>query len=328
MKARAGRARGAGACVLMALGLASAAAAGSLRLEELGHGPVAVPGIGNAELSGITWAGGTRYLAVDDGGARLCSLDVTFDAEHGVITGVVAGAFVPLQGARDVEGIAWRAAEQSVLVSDELVEAIREYDPRTGELRRSVAPPPVFRGRIRTNRSFESITLSPDGRSVWIATEGPLLVDGGAPSALAGAWVRLQRLDTALAPAGQWAYRTEPGLGFVGVVDLLVAPGGELLVLERALTGSGFTARIFAADFAGATDVTRIPALAELDTFAPVRKQKLWERSGGFQNFEGMALGPELASGGRLVLLVSDGGGQRPPALLALRLSVPADATP
>jgi hypothetical protein len=59
-----------------------------------------------------------------------------------------------------------------------------------------------------------------------------------------------------------------------------------------------------------------------------VRKTKLWERTSGFQNFEGLTLGPELAIGGRLVLLVSDGGDQRPPTLLALRLvpSAPAPA--
>ena len=55
-------------------------------------------------------------------------------------------------------------------------------------------------------------------------------------------------------------------------------------------------------------------------------KQKVWERSGGFQNFEGLALGPELASGGRLVLLISDGGGHRTPHLLALRLRRGPDA--
>jgi hypothetical protein len=117
-------------------------------------------------------------------------------------------------------------------------------------------------------------------------------------------------------------------VGFVGVVDLLVAPGGELLVLERALTGSGFAVRIFAIDFAGASDVSRAPSLAQLGSVTPVGKRKLWERSGGFQNFEGMALGPELASGGRLVLVVSDGGGRRPPTLLALRLRFDAAAGP
>ena len=313
-----GSARWARACVLIALGLAPAVAAESIRLEELGSGPVVVPGLGNAELSGITWAGGARYLVVDDEGGRLCPLEVTLDEERSAIAGVALGECVALAGGRDIEGVAWRAAEGSVLVTDELVPVIREYDPSTGEVRRSVAPPPVFRRHLRKNLGFEGITISPDGGSVWIANEGPLAVDGDE--------VRLQRLDAAaLAPTGQWAYRTEAVLGFVGVVDLLALPGGALLVLERTLTGGGFAARIFQADFAEATDVTRAPALRELDGFQPVRKHKLWERNGGFQNFEGMTLGPELAGGGRLVLLVSDGGGQRPPTLLALRLVVVAD---
>ena len=326
MRARGRSTRWAGACVATALGLASAAAGESIRLEPLGDGPVTVPGVGNAELSGISWAGGTRYYAVDDGGSRLCPLDVTVDPASGAIAGVGAGEFVALAGARDVEGIAWRSADHTVWVTDELVEAIRAYDPSTGEVRASVPLPPLFRGRMRKNRGIEGITLAPDGRSAWIAPEGPLVVDGAAPSVREGAWVRLQRLDAALAPTGQWAYRTEPGLGFVGVVDLLALPGPALLVLERSLTGGGFAARIFQVDFAGATDVSRAPALAELEHFQPVRKLKLWERSGGFQNFEGITLGPELASGGRLVLLVSDGGGRRPPTLLALRLVVTPDA--
>jgi hypothetical protein len=101
----------------------------------------------------------------------------------------------------------------------------------------------------------------------------------------------------------------------------MVAPAGELLVLERALTGGGFSARIFAVDLSRATDISRFDKLRDRDDFLPARKQKLWERTGGFQNFEGIALGPELAGGARLVLLVSDGGGQRQPTLLPLRLT-------
>jgi hypothetical protein len=306
---------------LLSFGASQAASAQSIRLDELGDGPVPVPGIGNAELSGITWAGGTRYFAVDDGRSRLFPLEVTVDEMHAKIALIVAGEFVTLKGARDVEGIAWRPAERTVLVTDEAAHEIREYDPVSGELRKTILPPPVFRGRIRQNRGLEGIAVSPDAKSVWIANEGPLRLDGGSPSALKGAWVRLQRLDAALRPAGQFAYLTEAGLGFVGVVDLMVAPGGELLVLERALTGGGFSARIFSVDLSKATDVSGFEKLRNRDDFWPARKELLWERTGGFQNFEGLALGPELASGGRLVLLVSDGGGQRQPTLLALRLS-------
>jgi hypothetical protein len=305
---------------LLPVASAASASAQTLRIEAIGE-PLPVPGIGNAELSGLTWAGGTRYYAVDDGRSRLFPLDVTIDEASGAIARIVAGEFVSLKGAHDVEGIAWRAERRTVLVTDEVAHAIREYDPTSGEQQRSVPPPPIFGGRIRENRGFEGITISPDGKHVWIVNEGPLRFDGDSPSALSGAWVRLQRLDAKLAPAGQWAYRTEAGLGFVGVVDLMVAPAGELLVLERALTGGGFSARIFAVDLARATDISRFDKLRDRDDFLPARKQKLWERTGGFQNFEGIALGPELGSGGRLVLLVSDGGGQRQPTLLPLRLT-------
>ena len=319
MDAAARCARWAGAW-LLALLAAAPLAAQSNRLHELGKGPVTIPGIGNAELSGITWVGGTHYLAIDDGLGRLFPLDVTIDPKSGAIAQVVAGEYVGLEGVKDGEGIAWLAKTGHVLVTDESTEKIREYDPRTGKRVRSVAPPPVFRGRLSKSTGFESLTVAPDGESVWIANEGALQRDGPGPTALKGAWLRLQRLDANLAPAGQWAYRSEAGIGFVGLVDLMVTPTGELLALERALTGGGFSSRIFEVDFSRATDVTSFEKLRNRDDFWPVRKTKLWEHSGGFQNFEGIALGPELALGGRLVLLVSDGGGQRPPTMLALQL--------
>ena len=305
---------------LAAFLVASPVGAQSYRLSELGAGPVPIPGVGNAELSGITWVGGTRYLAVDDGRPRLFPLDVTLDETSGRITNVVVGDYITLKDADDDEGVAWLAKTGTVLVSDEEGRRIREYDPANGEVIRSVPPPPTFRGRMSKNTGFESLAVTPDGETVWTGNEGPLRLDGAGPTALEGAWLRLQRLDATLAPTGQWAYRSEPGLGFVGLVDLLVAPGGELLSLERALTGGGFSARIFELDLRRATDVSGFEKLRNRNDFWPVRKTKLWERTSGFQNFEGLTLGPELAIGGRLVLLVSDGGDQRPPTLLALRL--------
>ena len=314
--------------LVLAAGAAGAAEAASLALEERGDGPVPVAGAGNAELSGITWLGGGRFLGVDDGGSRLIPLEVTLDDATGAIRTVEVGAPVELAGARDPEGIARRPGHDSVLVVDEGTRDLREYDPASGELLRTVAPPAIYDGRVKKNNGFESIAAALDGKSIWIATEGPLRRDGRGPNAMTGGWVRLQRLDASFAPAGQYAYRTEPGLGFVGVVDLLMTPEGELLVLERALTGGGFSARIFSVDLSQATDVSSFEKLRNREDFRPVEKKKLWERSGGFQNFEGMAFGPDLAIGGRLVLLVSDGGGQRPPTLLALRLTRKPVETP
>jgi hypothetical protein len=317
--------------VALALTLATGAArAGPLVLEERGSGPFAVPGIGNAELSGLTWVGDARFLAVDDGEGRMFPLEVTLDDASGAIRTVAAGPAVALEGAEDAEGIAM-GPDGSVIVVDEGTKDLRAYDPTSGARLRVIAPPPIYSGRVKKNTGFESITAIPGGKGYWIATEAPIRLDGKGPSAMSGGWVRLQQLDANLAPVLQYAYRTEPGLGFVGVVDLATTPEGELLVLERALTGGGFTARIFQVDAAGATDVASFEKLRNRKDFQAVMKRKLWERSGGFQNFEGMALGPELAIGGRLVLLVSDGGGQRVPTLLALRLTrkpAQASATP
>lgn len=308
------------AASLFVLALAAPALAQKNQLTELGSGPVVIPGLGNAELSGITWVGGARYLAVDDGRARLVPLEVTLAPRTDAIQAITVGESVPLEGARDAEGIAWLAKSGTVLVSDEGWKELREHDPKTGKLLRRIEVPRIFRERASKNGGLESIAAAPDGH-LWIGNEDPLRLDGPGPTALEGAWLRLQRLGPSFAPAGQWAYRTEPGLGFVGLVDLLVTPRGELLTLERSLTGGGFTARIFEVDIARATDVTAFEKLRNRDDFWPARKTKLWERSGGFQNFEGLTLGPELASGGRLALIVSDGGGRRPPMLLALRLA-------
>jgi hypothetical protein len=319
-----GAVRAHAAQLAFALGLAAtpaAAGADTLVLSELGQGPVAVTGAGNAELSGITWLGEGRFLSVDDGGKSLLPLEVTLDAATGAILTIATGTAVPLSGAQDLEGIAQWPGHDGVLVVDEGTRDLREYEPTSGKLQKRIDPPAMFDGRVKKNAGLESIAATPDGKSVWFATEGPLRRDGRGPNAMSGGWVRLQRLDADLAPAGQYAYRTEPGLGFVGVVDLLATPQGELLVLERALTGGGFSARIFHIDVAQATDVSSFEKLRNREDFRPVGKVKLWERSGGFHNFEGMALGPELAIGGRLVVLVSDGGGQQAPTLLALRLT-------
>src|SRR5262245_17325156 len=300
--------------------VAGVAHGGTLALEALGTGPVPVPGIGNAELSGIVWEGGNRFLSVDDGAPRMFPLDVTLDDATSAIRRVEAGEYVKLEGAQDLEGITRRPDGRTVLVTDEALGEIREYDAVSGKLLRTMPPPRPFPGRMKKNLGLESLTSAPDG-TTWIANEGPLRNDGNGPNAMQGGWVRLQRLDASLAPTGQYAYRTEPGLGWVGVSDLLATPEAELLVLERSLTGGGFAARIFQVDISHATDVTAFEKLRNRTDFHPVEKHLLFERSGGFQNFEGMALGPALASGGQLVLLVSDGNGRRQPTLLALRLT-------
>jgi hypothetical protein len=305
----------------LAAGLLLSQAAHAVAIFDPGQGPVVIPGLGNAELSGITRQSGSRYLAIADSGAQLFSLDVTVDAATGAVTSVASPGSTTLSPGADLEGVAWSASRGTVLVSDEVGAAIREYDPITGSGVGSVAVPAVF-ANARNNLSLESLTLAPDESALWTANEAALTVDGTTASPSAGTWVRLQRFDASLNADLQLAYQSEPFAGILGVVDLLALPGGGLLSLERTLGVPGFGASLFAIDASSASDVS---AVADLSAggFQPVQKQLLWSAVTGPENFEGITLGPTLAGGERSLLLVSDGGGNRPPTLLGLRIALP-----
>jgi hypothetical protein len=201
----------------------------------------------------------------------------------------------------------------------------------------------------RPNRGLESLTRIPDGSGYWTANEGPLRIDGPEAGESTGAVVRLLRLDASMDPGAEYAYPVDgyparisspfflAGNEVSGVSDLAALPDGRLLVLERAFSGDStgsadFRNRIYLVDTSAATDVSK-GALAEGlagRSYAPARKQRLWEINSGLSNsnFEGMALGRELGGGDRLVLLVADNNGGSGETLYALRLHVPEGVNP
>ncbi|MGH7790118.1 MAG: esterase-like activity of phytase family protein [Candidatus Binatia bacterium] len=288
-------------------------------------------GTGAAELSGITWAGGTQFFVVGDNAGVVFPLTVTLDASSGSITTAALSAGIALGVGSDPEGLAYDSVNDSVYVGDESGPAIREHALADGSLLQTVAVPAVF-SAYRPNLSLESLSRAPDG-PLWTVNEEALSVDGPVSSSSTGTTVRLQRFDSALVPAGQWAYVTDPIAGDIGapgrdievsgVSDLVALNDNQLLVLERALGVGLFRHRIYEVDFSTATDVSAEPDLT-LASYTAVTKVLLWE---GFSaiNFEGIALGPMLDGGARSLLLVSDNGGGVNQSLLALTL-LPAPA--
>lgn len=277
------------------------------------------PATEGAQLSGIAWAGGDRYYAVDDGTGSLHPLDVAVAASS---VSCSVGASVALEGARDPEGCAWDAAAGTVWVSMESTSApLREYDPATGRQLRTAPVPPAMVAQRRPNCGLEALSISDDGLALWTCNEEALLCDGDTSSASAGTVVRLTRFTRPDARAdwvadGQWAYETLPlenpdgyrSLQRSGVVGLCALPGGDLLVLEREFSGGSFRLAIFLVDFDGADDISALPALAGA-SFAKVGKKLLRMENTGFGNFEGICLGPRVAPGTAALVLVSDGGG-------------------
>ena len=85
-----------------------------------------------------------------------------------------------------------------------------------------------------------------------------------------------------------------------------------MLVLERSFSvGVGNTVRLFLGDLDGATDVAGLESIQELPagTLRPVAKTQvadLAELGVDPDNLEGMAFGPRLADGRRVLVLVAD----------------------
>ncbi len=290
-----------------------------------------------ADMSGISWCGSNAtFYVVRDGGATVsngCFVHVMspvlssggrMNATPSMSKGIL------LQGAHDAEGIARDPLSGTIWVSDEYDTSIREYDPETGRQTGNDVEIPSFVVRnTRGNLSLESLTISPDGRTMWTANEEALKTDGNAANPTNGTTVRIIRFSRrdAFDPwtlSGMWAYQCEPVGATLpvnsGVSDLCALPDGSLLVLERECSYDtlGLT-RIYRPNFAGATDVREMPSLTNATYVAVSKGEPLYTARDGkmFKEnlsdlwvscYEGLGLGPRNADGSYNLMMVSDGG--------------------
>jgi hypothetical protein len=220
----------------------------------------------------------------------------------------------------------------NLLVSEEYMPGILEFDPQ-GAFVRSWPAPPAFRcmhpgadeaaelppantaGR-QPNKGFEGLAITPKG-VVWVLLQDPLLQDGalGAKGKKAGRNIRLLRVGTApgQAPMKQFVYRLEAASN--GICELLALDEDRFLVIER--DGPAKKSRaIHLIDVATATDVSSIAALpadALPAGVVPVAKRTfidLTAPAAGIaampEKIEGLCLGPALPDGRRALVVASD----------------------
>lgn len=296
------------------------------------------------ELSGITWAGGNTYYAVGDKDAgHFYQLTIDLDRATGAITQARVTGTVSASLSEDAEDIAYHPGRNTVFISAESDNSIREFPLTGGHSVGSISIPAVY-ANARSNYGFEA--LSYGAGSYWFCNEEALKTDGLSSFELmkqgtgGGTLVRFQQLGEDFSPVGQWAYLVDPVSGDVtfpatdaersGVSALLALPDGNLLVLEREFGtgGSGslpqFRHRIYLADFTGATDISGYEALDAEASFQTVGKTLLWEGSYNaleLTNYEGMCLGPMNEDGSWNLLLISDNGSGAGQRLLSLQLS-------
>jgi len=263
----------------------------------------------------------TNFLR-DEQGKNLVGAASAFDANN------------PDKGLRfDPESI--RRANGLFYISDEYGPFIAEFSPQ-GVRGRLLAVPKRFQalhpaatpdeeGRLnqsgrQTNAGLEGMAATPDGKRLVAIIQRPLIQDSeaGANGKRRGRNNRVLQLDLADGRTREYVYVLDDSS--YGVSEVLAVNGHEFLVLERDGKGGDEAQckRIYKIDLRGASEVgdrDALPPEQLPDDIKPVKKTLLVDVLEGRygikgpacpEKMEGLAFGPDLPDGRRLLVLACD----------------------
>lgn len=266
---------------------------------------------------------GTTMLTTKDGQPLVGALEA-FDTS------------APMQGRRlDPEGIRIRNRD-SVFVSDEYGPFLVEFSPSGRTHRLFPAPdsmavanlsvdPKEEDAKNKTGRAansgWEGLAITPDGRKLIAATQKSLLQDRLEENGkkVPGVHTRLVEFDlSTTASTRQLVYTLDTEKN--GVSELLAVGNSDFLILERdsEAGGSAVSKRIYHITTNHATDVSQKKSLAGNtlpDGVVPVTKSLFidlldpqWTISGpkSPEKWEGLAFGPSLPDGRRVLIVAVD----------------------
>ncbi|MEH2024332.1 phytase [Nostoc sp.] len=314
-------------------------------------------------LSGVTYdAANNRYYAISDDRSQVAPARFyTFTADSGVtFTNVTPlkntnGNFFATNSL-DTEGIALTNNGTVFISSEGEVNPtagrvtdpfIKEFSLTTGQEVRSLLVPSKFlpvvedtnnngvvdagdtqTSGVYNNLAFESLTITPDQKTLFTATENALSQDGLKASLTSGSPSRILQYNLVTGqPEKEYLYITDaiaqapnPTTGSAdnGLTDLLAIDNrGTLLALERSFAqGVGNTIKIYEVSLQGATDISFYNSLnnlsaEQLAAIKPAQKRLLLNLNdlnlpNGTDNIEGITFGPKLADGSQSIVLVSD----------------------
>jgi hypothetical protein len=272
--------------------------------------------------SGICWLGGDRYAVVDDKSpsAGFRPFTIQIDSLTGDILSVRADSFVTShQPNRDEEGICYVPHANTVFISSERDGQIIEYTLDGQLTGRRLNIPEVF-ADIYSNRGFEALTYNAATHRFWTTTENTLKCDGQKPNIRRTITnrLRLQSFGDDLQPLHQYWYLTDTlatdspeGKCTLGVSGLAALDDGRIVVLERQAQrtasgiGSHVRVRLYLVSPADHQPGAELPKqlLAEFRTAINLTRRN-------FANYEGLCVGPRLADGRQVLLLVADSQNQ------------------
>ncbi|QSV52974.1 MAG: esterase-like activity of phytase family protein [Dolichospermum sp. UKL201] len=321
-------------------------------------------------LSGITYdAKNNLYYAIsDDRGQKAPPRFYTFtiDLSKGKLTNndvIPVGVTNLLNTSNqpfppnttDTEGIAI-TNQDTIFVSsegdvDKLINPfIKEFALASGKTISTLPIPDKFlpdsqkQKGIRNNLAFESLTITPNQKFLFTATENALIQD--SPAAKSGVGTSSRILEYNLLtkqPEREFLYQTEPvtplfnptGKFASGLPDLLALNNqGNFLSIERSFTGLGFTVFVFEISLENATDIHNFDSIAKVDPdkIKPVEKKLLLDLRTldvSLDNVEGLTLGAKLPDGQPSLILISDNNfnGLQQTQILAFKLKIESPLT-
>ncbi|WP_026604225.1 esterase-like activity of phytase family protein [Methylomonas sp. 11b] len=263
-----------------------------------------------------------------------------FSKGGSALNGIAPNPTSNLGNAFDPEGVVIHPKNGNLLVSDEYGPSLYEIDHNTGAVVKTYTTPtnlvprngttnvPNYAGGDpepntagkRTNRGFEGLAISPDGKFAFAMLQSAMLDEGAGNGSVS----RIVKFDTATGEAvAQYAYQMKRSGQGQGTSALVAINDHEFFVLERNNRGVGVGAtfagadkEVYKIDLNGATDVSGIDLDAVGAVYSKVSKSAqfldldantlaaLGNKSP--EKWEGLAIGPKLADGSYLMLAGTD----------------------
>ncbi|MDY6899818.1 MAG: esterase-like activity of phytase family protein [Cyanobacteriota bacterium] len=231
----------------------------------------------------------------------------------------------------DPEGIALN--NSSIFVSSEgdvnkgINPFIKEFSIDSGQEISSLPIPQKFlpsqdkEQGIRNNLAFESLTITPDKKYLFTATENALIQDGDKAKPNQGSLCRIIKYNLLTQKVEkEFLYPSKLVKPFFklngrfssGLTDLIALDNqGNFLSIERTFTGFGFVNSLFKVSLSKASDVKDIDSFKAVDiqTIKPAKKEllmSLGKLEVPLDNTEGLTIGATFPNGQPSLILVSD----------------------
>ncbi len=175
---------------------------------------------------------------------------------------------------------------------------------------------------IENNHGFEGMTASPNGQSLYIMNEYPIIADQSDDDL--HFWLRLvefKKDNDSFKASAEYPYMMtrmpKSPMGaeiFRGISEILYVSEGKFIVLERGVRltkkGIAYSGGLYLAETSGAKEVSAVQSLADGKSTA-MKKTKLIDfeelfKNQTLENFEALAWGPVLPDGRKSLLVMSD----------------------